>query len=80
MRILTCKLNHSIAIGDDIEITLVQVQLPQDQVRLGIAAPRSVNIYRREVLLAIRQENRRATQASPDDLSTLIPPPNPTQE
>lgn len=77
MRIVTCKLNNTIAIGDDIEVTLVQVQLPQDQVRLGIAAPRAVNIYRREVLLAIRQENRRATQASLRDLPDEIPPASP---
>ena len=44
MLVLTHKLNQSIKIGDDIEITVVEVH--GDQVRLGIAAPRSVTVHR----------------------------------
>ncbi|HOF86727.1 MAG TPA: carbon storage regulator [Armatimonadota bacterium] len=77
MRIITCKLGHSIAIGEEIDVTLVQVQLSQDQVRLGINAPRAVGIYRRELLQAIRAENRRAAtaQTSPDALTSAFLPP-----
>jgi carbon storage regulator len=82
MRIINCKLGQSIAIGDDIDVTLVQVQLSQDQVRLGISAPRTVGIYRCELLQAIRQENRRAAtvQTTPDDLTSALTPPAPVQE
>ncbi len=82
MRIITCKLGHSIAIGEEIDVTLVQVQLSQDQVRLGINAPRAVGIYRRELLQAIRSENRRAAtaQTTPDELTSALTPASPEQE
>jgi len=58
MLVLTRKLNQSIKIGDDIEITVVEVH--GDQVRLGIAAPRSVTVHRREVWEQVQLENKRA--------------------
>ena len=47
MLVLTRKLDQSIKIGDDIEITVVEVR--GDQVRLGVAAPRDVTVHRREI-------------------------------
>ena len=82
MRIINCKLGQSIAIGEEIDVTLVQVQLSQDQVRLGINAPRNIGIYRRELLQAIRAENRRAAtaQTTPDELTSALTPPVTDQE
>ncbi len=60
MLIMTCKIGQTITIGDEIEVTLVQIQLSQNQARLGIAAPRSVGVFRKELLQAIRRENKRA--------------------
>jgi carbon storage regulator len=79
MFILLRKPGQSIQIGDDIEITLVEIQLGQDQARLGITAPRSIGVYRKEVLQAIRRENRRAA-AAPTDLPQLptTPPESPS--
>jgi carbon storage regulator len=82
MFILTRKLGETVVIGDQVEVTLVAVQLSQNQVRLGITAPRSVGVYRKELLQAIRNENVRAA-APPDELPTdlaVLPPPAVTPE
>lgn len=67
MLVLTRRLNQSIRIGDDIEITVIEVR--GDQVRLGVSAPRDVAVHRKEVYLQIQQENVAA--ASPADISGL---------
>lgn len=58
MLVLTRRLNQSIKIGDDIEIMIIEVR--GDQVRLGVTAPRSVAVHRKEVYLQIQQENQNA--------------------
>lgn len=58
MLVLTRKVKESIMIGDDIEITVLAVE--GDQVKLGIHAPRHVDIHRKEIYLAIQEENRQA--------------------
>ena len=68
MLILARRTNESIMIGDDIEISVLEVK--GDQVKLGVAAPRNVKVYRQEVYLAIQEENR-AAAASPADLDNL---------
>jgi carbon storage regulator len=47
MLVLTRKLNESIRIGDDVTITIVEVD--RDTVRIGIDAPRAVKVHRSEV-------------------------------
>lgn len=59
MLVLTRKKNESIIINDNIEITIVDVQ--GEQVRIGISAPRSVSIYRKEIYLEIKEENKKAS-------------------
>ena len=54
MLVLTRKSNQSIMIGDEIEISVLSVV--GDKVRLGITAPRTVPVYRREVYVAIQRE------------------------
>ena len=58
MLVLTRKLNETILIGDNIEITVVSIS--GDTVRLGIEAPREVKILRREVYEEIQRQNREA--------------------
>ena len=67
MLVLTRRLNQSIKIGDDIEITVIEVR--GDQVRLGVAAPRDVSVHRKEVYLQIQQENRAAALSTPEGVS-----------
>ena len=63
MLVLTRRLNQSIKIGDDIEITVIEVR--GDQVRLVVSAPRDVSVHRKEVYLQIQQENRAAAAVDP---------------
>ncbi len=62
MLALTRKVGESIIIGDDIELTVIAVT--GDQIKLGIDAPRSVNIYRKEIFLQIQEENKNAAKTS----------------
>jgi carbon storage regulator len=56
--VLTRKKEQTIIIGDNIEVTIVDIQ--GDQVRIGINAPKNITIHRKEVYLEIQDENRRA--------------------
>jgi carbon storage regulator len=52
--VLTRKSNQSIMIGDDVEITVLAIM--GEKVRIGIEAPRSVPVFRREVYVEIQEE------------------------
>lgn len=54
MLVLTRKSNQSIMIGDDVEVTVLAIM--GEKVRIGIAAPRDVPVFRKEVYLEIQQE------------------------
>lgn len=69
MLALSRKKNESIIIGDDIEITIVDVQA--DQVKLAINAPRKVPVYRKEIYLQIQQENKAAANISEISIEKL---------
>lgn len=66
MLILTRKKDQTIKIGDDIEITITAVE--GEQVKIGISAPKHVDIHRKEVYEMIQKEN---SQASNVDVSML---------
>jgi carbon storage regulator len=70
--VLTRRTNQSIKIGDDIEITVIEVR--GDQVRLGITAPRDIAVHRKEIYLQIQQENVKAAKATAeeDDVDSAI--------
>ncbi|MDU1844848.1 MAG: carbon storage regulator CsrA [Niallia nealsonii] len=59
MLVLTRKKGEVIKIGDDIEITIVAAK--GDQVKIGISAPKNVEIYRKEVYEEIMAENQQAS-------------------
>lgn len=58
MLVLTRKVNESIMIGDDIELTVLAVE--GEQIKLGIKAPKNIDIHRKEIYLSIQQENNDA--------------------
>jgi len=58
MLVLSRKKGQSIIIGNDIEISVIDIQ--GEQVRIGINAPRTVTVYRKEVYEEIINENREA--------------------
>ncbi len=67
MLILTRKLGECIRIGDDINITLLEIK--GSQVKLGIEAPRNISIHRQEIYEKIRLENLESSDVSDSDLS-----------
>jgi carbon storage regulator len=69
MLILARRIGESIMVGDQVEISVVDIK--GDQVKLGIKAPSQVKVYRREVYAAIQEENRAAAAASPQTLPRL---------
>ncbi len=67
MLVLSRQRDETIMIGDDIEITVVDIR--GDKVRLGITAPPSVPVHRKEVYEAIKRENRDAARVDMKDLN-----------
>lgn len=61
MLVLSRLRDESIMIGDEVRITIVDIR--GDKVRLGIEAPRSVQVHRQEVYTAIQDENAAAARA-----------------
>ncbi len=55
MLVLTRKRGQSIVVGDDIEITILEID--RDHVKVGISAPKSVKVYRRELYEEIKKAN-----------------------
>lgn len=69
MLVLTRKIKEAIHIGDDIEVVVLAID--GDQVKLGIRAPKHIDVHRKEVYLAIQQENSAASLASATSLQQL---------
>lgn len=70
MLILSRKKGEAIQIGDGIEIKIISIQ--GDQVKIGIDAPKNVEVYRKELYEQIQRENKHAANA-PSSLIDLIP-------
>ena len=72
MLALSRKINESIMIGHDIEITVLEIK--GEQVKLGINAPKSVPLYRKEIYVQIQEANKEAVSAdaSPDVLKDMF--------
>jgi len=65
MLVLTRKKEESIMIGDDIKVTIMEIR-KDGTVRIGIEAPKNIDIHREEVYKAIQEENKLAAQALKD--------------
>ena len=74
MLVLSRQRGETIMIGDDMEVTVVDIR--GDKVRLGINAPRSTSVHRKEVYDAIKSENRAAAELKVGDLprNLALPP------
>ena len=75
MLVLSRQRDETIMIGDEIEITIVDIR--GDKVRVGITAPPHIPVHRKEVYEAIQRENRAASQVQPQDISGAVPPQKP---
>ncbi len=69
MLVLSRQRDQTIMIGDNIEITVVDIR--GDKVRLGITAPGEISVHRKEVYEAIKRENRAAAAVTPDDIAQV---------
>jgi carbon storage regulator len=67
--VLTRKSNQSIMIGDDIEVSVLAIM--GEKVRIGIEAPRSVPVFRREVYVEIRQD-REDSEDDPEEVDRAL--------
>lgn len=64
MLALSRKVNESIMLGNDIEVTVLEIK--GDQVKIGIKAPKNVSIFRKEIYLQIEEENKKAAEQTAD--------------
>lgn len=90
MLVLSRQRDETIMIGDDIEITIVDIR--GEKVRLGINAPPHIPVHRKEVYEAIKREKQAAGDTSGAHVDSLAqrkkhngtapppPPPTPTPE
>ncbi len=81
MLVLTRRANQSIMIGHDVVVTVLEVR--GDQVRLGIKAPRSIDVHREEIYAQLQQANRDAAvkpSKAIDSLSELQPSDAPAKD
>lgn len=69
MLVLTRKVNEAIQIGEDIEIKVLGID--GEQIKLGVSAPKHVDIHRKEIYLEIQRENSDAADISTDLLNLL---------
>lgn len=72
MLVLSRQQDETIMIGDDIEITVVDIR--GDKVRLGISAPSRIAVHRKEVYLSIIRENEQAAKIGDDSKCPLNVP------
>ncbi len=71
MLVLSRQRDETIMIGDDIELTVVDIR--GDKVRLGIKAPSRVAVHRKEVYDAIKRENEQASGLSRGEFVAIRP-------
>jgi len=71
MLVLSRQRDETIMIGDDVELTIVDIR--GDKVRIGIKAPVTVAVHRKEVYDAIKEENRQAASFR-GEIGTFRPP------
>lgn len=69
MLALSRRIGESIMIGNDIEITVIEVK--GEQVRLGIRAPKSVPIHRKEIYLQIKEANQEIVESKEDSMENI---------
>ncbi len=70
MLILKRKREQSIIIGNDVEIVITEIK--GDSVKIGIKAPKSLAVHRKEIYDLIQKQNIQATKHSFEDIDRLV--------
>ena len=78
MLVLTRRAGESVVIGDDIVITVLEAR--GDVIRLGINAPRDVQVHREEVYKELKAANRAAASPTDDAVRAVTEMLNPPQD
>ena len=73
MLVLSRRINESIQIGEDVEVTVIDIR--GDVVRLGINAPQKTQIWRKELWDAIVEENKKAAVAAQNVAKSTVATP-----
>jgi carbon storage regulator len=73
MLVLSRKPGEALRVGEEVEITVVEVK--GDMVRLGIQAPRDVQVWRKELWEAIVAENIKAAEEAAASVTMAMPVP-----
>lgn len=71
MLVLSRKPGEALRVGDDVEMTIVEVK--GDMVRIGIDAPRDVQVWRKELWVAIVEENKKAAEEAAQAAAAVTP-------
>ena len=69
MLVLTRKKDEAVVIGDDIEIIISEIS--EDKVKIAIKAPKNIKIFRKELIKAVEDENRKSVDMSDLDIDGL---------
>jgi len=69
MLVLTRRAGESVIIGDDVVITVLEAR--GDVIRIGIQAPRDVQVHREEVYKELQQANREAASPTEDAVEAV---------
>ncbi|MGG0824169.1 carbon storage regulator CsrA [Paenibacillus turicensis] len=78
MLVLSRRKGESIVIQDNIEITVLGIE--GDNVRIGITAPRQVDVFRKEIYLSIQELNRQSVTHGQVDITKLLDEYNQSSE
>lgn len=73
MLIITRRPGEKIMVGDEVVVEVIEVS--GSSVRIGIAAPKSIPVYREEIWTAVRAENAAAAASEVDQLPDDLPSP-----
>lgn len=69
MLILSRKVDQRIRIGDDVVVSVLEID--RDHVKIGIVAPKNIRVYRHEIYEAIQTENRAAVLSDMSAIDTI---------
>jgi len=78
MLVLSRQRDETIMIGDNIELTVVDIR--GDKVRIGIKAPPEIAVHRKEIYEAIKRENEQAAALSEKEFGSLRPSAKPKRQ
>ena len=72
MLILTRRPGEMIAIGDDVKLHILEVDVYRGQVKVGIQAPQNIPIHREEIFFRVQEQNKISAEATVKDMKSAL--------